>query len=121
MKPADLLTYGVLAVMVFLMFRSSQKRKKQAAELQQQLVPGAKVMLHSGIVGRVVSMDDSSLVIQSAGSQLEVVRQAIRTVSVWEAKDEASEAEAPAAEEVPAAPKTPRKRAAKPIAEKTEN
>ena len=121
MKPADLLMYGVLAVMVILMFRSSSKRKKQAAEMQQQLVPGAKVMLHSGIIGRVISVGDTDLVIESAGSKLEVVRQAVRTVSVWESKDETLDAKAPAAEAEAAAPKTPRKRAAKPAAEKTEN
>jgi len=125
MNPGDLLMYGLLAVMVVLMFRSSSKRKKQAAELQQQLVPGAKVMLHSGIVGKVISVDEN-LIIESAGSRLEVVRQAVRTVSVWDSPEAAAEAaEAAQAEEVaveaPAAPKTPRKRVAKPAAEKTEN
>lgn len=121
MNPGDLLMYGLLAVMVVLMFRSSSKRKKQAAELQQQLVPGAKVMLHSGIVGKVLSVEDNALIIESAGSRLEVVRQAVRTVSVWESEPEVV---APAETDAPAetvAPKTPRKRAVKPAAEKTEN
>ena len=116
--PSQYLLLLVGAVFIFMTFRSSQKRKKQAAEMQQQLVPGAKVMLHSGIVGRVISVSDNDLVIESAGSKLEVVRQAVRTVSVWEAKEETPAAEPEATE---AAPKTPRKRAAKPAAEKTEN
>jgi len=129
MKPGDLLMYGLLAVMVVLMFRSSSKRKKQAAELQQQLVPGAKVILHSGIVGKVLSIEENNIVIESAGSRLEVVRQAVRSISVWETTEqETTDEPAEAATEAPseavgatAAPKTPRKRAAKPAAEKTEN
>ena len=75
---------------------TNQKRKKQAAEMQSQLVAGSKVMLHSGIVGRVVSVDDSHVVIETAGSKIEVVRQAIRTVSAWEgeAAEDADTAEA---------------------------
>lgn len=105
MAPTDLLMYGLIAVMVFMMFRGSRKRKKQAEELQAQLVPGAKVMLHSGIVGRVVSVTDDHLVVESAGSKLEVVKMAVRTVSVWDAKEEAvtEETAAPVAAAKPAA------------------
>lgn len=115
MAPTDLLMYGLIAVMVFMMFRGSRKRKKQAEELQAQLVPGAKVMLHSGIVGRVVSVTDDHLVVESAGSKLEVVKMAVRTVSVWDAKEEAvtEENAAPVAAAKPAV-----KTAAKPAAAK---
>ena len=119
MAPTDLLMYGLIAVMVFMMFRGSRKRKKQAEELQAQLVPGAKVMLHSGIVGRVVSVTDDHLVVESAGSKLEVVKMAVRTVSVWDAKEEAvtEENAAPVAAAKPAV-KTAAKTAAKPAAAK---
>lgn len=119
MAPTDLLMYGLIAVMVFMMFRGSRKRKKQAEELQAQLVPGAKVMLHSGIVGRVVSVTDDHLVVESAGSKLEVVKMAVRTVSVWDAKEEAvtEETAAPVAAAKPAV-KTAAKTAAKPAAAK---
>lgn len=119
MAPTDLLMYGLIAVMVFMMFRGSRKRKKQAEELQAQLVPGAKVMLHSGIVGRVVSVTDDHLVVESAGSKLEVVKMAVRTVSVWDAKEEAvtEETAAPVVAAKPAV-KTAAKTAAKPAAAK---
>lgn len=119
MAPTDLLMYGLIAVMVFMMFRGSRKRKKQAEELQAQLVPGAKVMLHSGIVGRVVSVTDDHLVVESAGSKLEVVKMAVRTVSVWDAKEEAvtEENAAPVAAAKPAV-KSAAKPAAKPAAAK---
>ncbi|MEN9715149.1 MAG: hypothetical protein RJA35_616 [Actinomycetota bacterium] len=111
----DFIMYGLIAVMVFMMFRSSRKRKKQAAEMQAQLVPGAKVVLHSGIVGKVLSIDDQNLVIETAGSKLEVMKGAVRSISVWEAKEEVA-AEAPKAE----APKAeaPKAGAAKPAAAK---
>ncbi|MEY4411088.1 MAG: hypothetical protein RLZ69_662 [Actinomycetota bacterium] len=100
MQPTDLLMFALIAVMVFMMFRGSRKRKKQAEEMQAQLVPGAKVMLHSGIVGKVISVTDDHIVLESAGSKLEVVKMAVRTVSVWDAKEDDAE---PVAEK--AAPK----------------
>lgn len=113
---SNYLMFGLLGVMVIMMFRGSRKRKKQAEELKAQLVPGAKVMLHSGIVGRVVSVTDDHLVVESAGSKLEVVKMAVRTVSVWDAKEEAvtEDAAAPVAAAKPA----PVKAAAKPAAAK---
>lgn len=120
MAPTDLLMYGLIAVMVFMMFRGSRKRKKQAEELQAQLVPGAKVMLHSGIVGRVVSVTDDHLVVESAGSKLEVVKMAVRTVSVWDAKEETvtEEAATPVAAAKTAVKATAKPAAAKPVAAK---
>ncbi|MDE2408732.1 MAG: preprotein translocase subunit YajC [Actinomycetales bacterium] len=128
MNPNDLIIVAMIAVMGVMMFRGNRKRKKQAEELASQLVVGAKVLLHSGIVGRVVSISDEYIVVNSAGSKLEVLRGAVRTASVWEAKEEpaveveaaapvavkpAVEAKAPAAKK-PAAAKTAT--AAKPVA-----
>jgi len=57
----DPLTIGmlvILAVLVFFMFRNSRKRKAQAEELRQQIVPGANVMTNFGLYGKLVSTDD---------------------------------------------------------------
>lgn len=57
----DPLTIGmlvILAVLIFFMFRSSQKRKRQAQELQQKVVAGADVMTNSGLFGTIVSIDE---------------------------------------------------------------
>ncbi len=57
----DPLTIGmlvILAVLVFFMFRNSRKRKAQAEELRQQIVPGADVMTNFGLYGKLISMDE---------------------------------------------------------------
>jgi preprotein translocase subunit YajC len=81
MGPTDLLMYGLIAVMIFMMMRSSKKRRQQAEELQNQLVPGSKVILMSGIVGHVVEVKDDTFIMDTAGSRLEVNRAAIRQVT----------------------------------------
>ena len=118
MNPNDLIIVAMIAVMGVMMFRGNRKRKKQAEELASQLVVGAKVLLHSGIVGRVVSISDEYIVVNSAGSKLEVLRGAVRTASVWEAKEEpAVEVEAPVAAKPAVEAKAPA--AKKPAAAKT--
>jgi preprotein translocase subunit YajC len=78
-------------IMIFMNMRSSRKRKADAEKMKTQLVPGAKVVLFSGIVGTVVSVSDDNVVVVSAGSNIEVLKAAIRTVSVWEAEAESTE------------------------------
>ncbi len=109
-------------IMIFMNMRSSRKRKAEAEKMKTQLVPGAKVVLFSGIVGTVVSVNDDNVVVVTAGSNIEVLKAAIRSVSVWEAEAESTELPSfvadSAAEEAPK--KTTRTR--KPAAPKqTEN
>ena len=119
MQPTDLLMYGLLAVLIFMMMRSSKKRRVQALEMQNQLIAGAKVVLHSGIVGTVISVDDKTLILESAGSKLEVSRMAVRTIEAAEVEESADDANAnstqPAEAETTevAVKKTTRKPAAK--------
>jgi len=87
------------------------------------MVVGAKVMSHSGVVGRIVAIDDN-LTIESAGSKIEVVKGAVRTVSAWDApatEEAATEAEEPvvaAAAKAPAAKPATASAAKKPAAAK---
>jgi preprotein translocase subunit YajC len=109
-------------IMIFMNMRSSRKRKAEAEKMKTQLVPGAKVVLFSGIVGTVVSVNDDNVVVVTAGSNIEVLKAAIRSVSVWESEAESTELPSfvadSAAEEAPK--KTTRTR--KPAAPKqTEN
>lgn len=77
----DIFLYVLLAAMLAMMFFNGRKRKKAAEELQNKVVPGAKVILMSGIVGTIVSAEDDRIVLNTAGSKLEVLRAAIRTVN----------------------------------------
>lgn len=109
----SLFLFAALAVLIVFMFRSNQKRKKQAEELQASIAVGANVMLTSGIYGEIKSIDGDKLVIETTpGTKLSVIKLAVREiVSAPEPK-----AKKPAEK---AQPSVTRAAAAKPAAKKT--
>jgi preprotein translocase subunit YajC len=74
----------LLLALLFLggmVFFSSRKRKKAAAELKTQVVKGAYVMLTSGIYGKILSIDDNRVELETApGQKLTVALGAVRSV-----------------------------------------
>lgn len=52
-----LVLFGLAAVMIVFMMVSNNKRKKQAAETETKLVPGAEVLTGFGVYGTLISMD----------------------------------------------------------------
>lgn len=89
--------------MVVFMVISGRKRKAQAAEMASKVLPGAKVMLSSGIYGDIVSITDDRVTLQSASSTLEVAKGAVIRV-VENAPEKKTLAKKPAAKK-PAAKK----------------
>lgn len=86
----------VLAVLVVFMMRNGNKRKKDAAELQKKVVPGAHVMTNFGLYGDIVSIDEAEnkvVIATSPKNTITVHRQAIGRVI------DPSEAVAPSAGE----------------------
>jgi preprotein translocase subunit YajC len=52
-----LVLFGLAGVMIVFMMVSNNKRKKQAAETEQKLLPGAEVLTGFGVYGTLISMD----------------------------------------------------------------
>ncbi|MFF8817959.1 preprotein translocase subunit YajC [Leucobacter sp. NPDC015123] len=79
MDPMTLIMLGLVAVLIFFMFRNSKKRQAQMAEMQNNMQPGAEVMLQSGIYGTIVSVDEEEnrVTVQSGTSTLVVHRNAV--------------------------------------------
>lgn len=79
MDPMTLIMFGLVAVLIFFMFRNSRKRQAQQQEMQNNMQPGAEVMLQSGIYGTIESIDEETnrAVIMSGTSTLVVHRNAI--------------------------------------------
>ncbi|WP_245982367.1 preprotein translocase subunit YajC [Mycetocola tolaasinivorans] len=74
---------AVMALLIFFMFRNGQKRKRDLATLQEQVVPGAEVMTNGGIFGTIISIDDEEnkvLLETSPGTILTVHRQIVSRV-----------------------------------------
>lgn len=82
LDPITILMFGLIAVLIFFMFRNGKKRQKAMQELQAGLRPGAEIMLQSGIYGTVVEMNDEEnrATIQSGSSTLVVHRNAISQI-----------------------------------------
>lgn len=74
--------FGLIAVLIFFMFRNGKKRQAAMQQLQNGLRPGAEVMLQSGIFGTVVSLDDEEnrITVQSGTSTIVVHRNAVSQI-----------------------------------------
>ncbi|MEY4437315.1 MAG: hypothetical protein RL100_779 [Actinomycetota bacterium] len=110
---ADLFLVAALAVLIAMMFFNSRKRKKQMQELQDSLKVGTNVILHSGITGTLVSIDEKRAVLETTpGTKISVVKGAIRGIDTdAPAKPAAKSAAKPAAAK-PAAKKPAAKKPA---------
>lgn len=82
MDPITLLMFGLIAVLIFFMFRNGKKRQAAQQELQNSLRPGAEVMLQSGIFGTIEEIDEEEnrATIRSGNSTIVVHRSAIGQV-----------------------------------------
>lgn len=104
MDPLTIVMLGVLAMLIFFMFRNSRKRKQEVEELQLKMVPGAEVMTNFGLFGTLVSIDEENNVATietSPGSTVRVHRQTLARVVEDEpvVDEESGEGAAEAAEE----------------------
>ncbi|MFM6939424.1 MAG: preprotein translocase subunit YajC, partial [Rhodoluna sp.] len=108
----DLFLVIALGFIIVMMFVNGRKRKKAQADMQAGIKVGAYVLLHSGILGSIISLDDKSVVIETTpGTKLTVVKGAVRSIEEAPKK--------PAAPKVAAAAKPAvAKTAAKPAAAK---
>lgn len=111
-------TYGAMALFVFWLFRSNQRRKKQAQEMEASIAPGMRVVTMAGIIGRIISVDEQNVVIETAGSKIEIVKASIRSVSAWEPAVE-PEVEAATSDEGISTYEVPKKATRKPSTRKS--
>jgi preprotein translocase subunit YajC len=76
-----LLPLLLLAVFWFILIRPQQKQRREIAQLQATLAPGARVMTGSGLVATVASIEDDEVVLEVApGVTNRYVRRAIMRV-----------------------------------------
>ncbi len=76
----DVLLFAVLILLIVLLIMQNRRRRKEIELMQGSLAVGAEVILHAGIKGRVVSLTDEEVEIESAGSKLRVLRGAVGKV-----------------------------------------
>ncbi|MCL2031612.1 MAG: preprotein translocase subunit YajC [Oscillospiraceae bacterium] len=60
---------ALVAAMYFFMIRPESKRKKAANKMREELIVGDEVTTLAGIVGRVVSIKDDTVVVETGGDK----------------------------------------------------
>lgn len=76
----DVLLFGALALLLVLLILQNRRRRKEIEAMQGSLAVGANVILHAGIKGKVTSITNDEVEIESAGSKLIVLRGAVGKV-----------------------------------------
>jgi preprotein translocase subunit YajC len=85
----------MFAAMYFIMIRPNRKREKEATEMRNTLEIGDEVTTIGGIVGRVVSIKDDTIVLETAGerSRIRFLRGAIDKVNKLNMEEDSSKKE----------------------------
>lgn len=71
----------MFAVLYFFMIRPQKKKQKEEAKMRDNLQPGDEIMTIGGFYGRVISVKDDSIVIESVvdRSKQKIVRSAVQS------------------------------------------
>lgn len=74
----------LIAVFYFLLIRPENKRKKQAQDMRNSLKKGDTITSIGGIVGKVVQVNDSTIIIETSEDRvrMELTKWAVSTVGV---------------------------------------
>jgi len=64
---------GLVAVFYFLMIRPESKRKKAAAQMRRDLIVGDTITTIGGITGRVISIKDDTLTLETGPDRSKIV------------------------------------------------
>lgn len=114
-----ILLVAMIAVFYFLIIRPENKRKKQAENMRNSLKKGERVTTIGGMVGRIVQVNDATVVFETSEDRvrIEIAKWGIQSTESMEQaaaaktkkadKAEKKAEEKPAVEEEPAAAELP--------------
>ncbi len=71
----------MFAILYFFMIRPQKKKQKEEAKMRDNLQPGDEIMTIGGFYGRVISVKEDSIVIESVvdRSKQKIVRSAVQS------------------------------------------
>lgn len=100
----------LIAVFYFLLIRPENKRKKQAQDMRNSLKKGDTITSIGGIVGKVVQVNDETIVIETSEDRvrMELTKWAVSTVGVQTGEQPAAKKKEKKAEEEPKAVEEPK-------------
>ena len=75
---------AMLAIFYFLMYRPHKKQDRQQNEMRNGIEVGDEITTIGGIIGKIVSIKDETLVIETSKdkTKIRILRSAIRSVDV---------------------------------------
>ncbi|MBQ1260878.1 MAG: preprotein translocase subunit YajC [Clostridia bacterium] len=78
------LMVAMFALLYFFMIRPQKKQEKEAANMRNSIVVGDEITTIGGIIGKVVSIKDETLVLETSrdGTKIRILKSAVRTVDV---------------------------------------
>jgi len=81
MLPSIIIMAVLLLVFYFMLIRPENKRKKELAKMRKEVDVGDTIVTIGGIVGRIISSKDDSIVIETVGgSKIKMMRWSISSV-----------------------------------------
>ena len=81
-----ILLVAMIAVFYFLIIRPENKRKKQAEQMRSSLKKGDRVTTIGGMVGKIVQVNDSTIVFETSEDRvrIEVTKWAVQSTGAME-------------------------------------
>ena len=78
------LMVAMFALLYFFMIRPQKKQEKETANMRNNLVVGDEITTIGGIIGRIVSIKDETLVLETSrdGTNIRILKSAVRNVDV---------------------------------------
>lgn len=67
----------IIVVMYFFFFRPQIKKQKEEKKFQQEIGKGMRVVTNSGIHGKILSVEDNIVILESENSRLKVEKSSI--------------------------------------------
>ncbi len=78
------LMVAMFALLYFFMIRPQKKQEKETANMRNNLVVGDEITTIGGIIGKIVSIKDETLVLETSrdGTKIRILKSAVRNVDV---------------------------------------
>lgn len=80
MDPFLIIVAVAIALFMFMQFRTAKKRRTEAANLQEKMVPGTEIMTNYGLYGTILAIDEDTNIATietTPGTVLRIHRQTI--------------------------------------------
>ena len=81
---------AMIAILYFFMIRPQRKEEKKQNEMRNNLEVGDEITTIGGIIGKIISIKDETLVLETTGerTKIRIFKSAVRTVDVHAADAE---------------------------------